>query len=398
MIAADQSAVDAVLVRLDVAAVFALAAVPLAAVAVNLARGPLPRWLRLLLGSLLFGVAIALTVFGTSVDGHVLRLLVAVLSTTGVGLVLAGMADATSASVVRRFRGAGTIALALAILAVIPAVFVDARVRHDLKLLTELLEQTRLGEASELVSRIVALQPSTVWQGRPVAAVRRELDRSVADLRSRTAVALPDSVDPLTRVDRARDLAVLGDTDAALKVLSDRRIAAIEDPDVLNLLGTIHETRSEWTAARDWYRRARRASEDLPASETRQALRLQAQRGIAYAERKAGHTPEAEAAYRELLALSPTAETHFLLAQFYEDAQQTDLAHQHARQAMTLDPRRYGKSGRELIDKLQTVHFGCFGAFQAERSSVGTGRGPYKSGEPSSARRRILHSRPATKL
>ncbi|WLD14331.1 hypothetical protein [Planctellipticum variicoloris] len=373
MIAAAQSAIDAVFIRFDVAAVCVLAAVPLAAVVVNILRGRLPR---LLLGSLLFGIAVALVVIAAGMGSHVLRLLVAVLSTTGVGLVLAGMADATSASVVRRFRGAGAIALALAILAVIPAVFVDARVRHDLKLLTELLEQTRLGEASELTGRIAALQPSADWQGRPLAALRRDLDRTVADLRSRAAVPLLDSADPLARVDRARDLAILGDTDAALNVLSDRRIAAIEDPEVMNLRGTIHETRSEWTAARDWYRRARQASEGLPASEAGLATRLQAQRGIAYAERKAGRMPEAEAAYRELLALSPTADTHFLLAQFYEDGQHADLARTHARRAMDLDPRRYAREGRQLIDKLQTVHFGCFVTFQAERSSGGSGRGP----------------------
>lgn len=376
MIAAGQSAIDAVFVRLDVAVVFVLAAVPLAAAVVEVVRGRWPRRQRILLGGLLLGVGAAIAVFGTGVDGQVLRLLIAVTATAGVGLCLSGIADAAAASVVQRFRGTGAIALALAVLAVVPAVYVDARVRHDLKLLTELLEQTRLGEARELAGTIERLQPSAVWQGRLVAAVRRELDRSVAELRRRVAVPLSGSVSPSARVDRARDLAILGDTDAALKVLSDRRIAAVQDPEVLSLLGTIHETRSEWTAAGDWYRRARRASEDLPASETRQALRLQAQRGIAYAERKAGRTPAAEAAYRELLALSPTADTHFLLAQFYEDAQQTDLAHRHVRQAMSLDPQRYEKPGRELIDKLQTVHFGCFGAFQAERSSGGTGRGP----------------------
>lgn len=376
MIAAAQSAIDAVFVGLDVAAVSVLAAVPLAAVVVNLARGRWPRWPRILLGSLLLGIAVALAVFAAGTGGHGLRLLVTVLSTTGVGLLLTGMADATSASVLRRFRGTGAIALALAILAVIPAVFVDARVRHDLKLLTELLEQARLGEASELTGRIAALQPSADWQGRPIAALGRELDRTVADLRSRAAVPLPDSAGPLARVDRARDLAILGDTDAALNVLSDRRIAAIEDPEVMNLRGTIHETRSEWKAARDWYRRARWASEGLPASEAGLATLLQAQRGIAYAERKAGRTPEAEAAYRELLALSPTADTHFLLAQFYEDGQQADLARTHARRAMDLDPRRYAREGRQLIDKLQTVHFGCFSTFQAERSSGGSGRGP----------------------
>lgn len=376
MFTAGQSAVGAVFVWLDVAAVCVMAAVPLAAVVVNLARGRWPRLPRLLFGSLLFGVAVAMTNLGEGAGSHVLRLVVAVLSTTGVGLVLAGLADAASAKVVRRFRGTGAIALALSVLVVIPTLYVDARVRHDLKLLTELLEQTRLGEASELVGRIAALQPAADWQGRPIAALRRDLDRTVLELRARVAVALADAADPLARIDRARDLAILGDTDAALKILSDRRIEAIEAPEVMNLRGTIHETRSDWMAARDWYRRARQALEGLPASEGRLAMLLQAQRGIAYAERKAGRTSEAEAAYRDLLSLSPTAETHFLLAQFYEDAQQTDLAHQHARLAMTLDPRRYGRSGRELIDKLQTVHFGCFGAFEAERNSVGTVRGP----------------------
>jgi tetratricopeptide (TPR) repeat protein len=92
-------------------------------------------------------------------------------------------------------------------------------------------------------------------------------------------------------------------------------------------------------------------------------------RGIAYAERKLGRYPQAEAAYQRLLELSPTADTHFLLAKFYEDTQRADLARQHARRAMRLAPERYEASGQELINSLAVRHFGCFSVYAAERSS-----------------------------
>jgi hypothetical protein len=59
----------------------------------------------------------------------------------------------------------------------------------------------------------------------------------------------------------------------------------------------------------------------------------------------------------------PDRGAHFLAAQFYEDSQSSSLALQHAQQAMALDPVRYSESGRKLIDKLQTVHFGCWGVY-----------------------------------
>jgi hypothetical protein len=74
-----------------------------------------------------------------------------------------------------------------------------------------------------------------------------------------------------------------------------------------------------------------------------------------------GHYARAETAYQQLLALSPTADTHFLLAQFYEDVQRTSLAAEHARRAMALAPERYQQPGEQLLDKLVTLHFGCWG-------------------------------------
>jgi tetratricopeptide (TPR) repeat protein len=80
------------------------------------------------------------------------------------------------------------------------------------------------------------------------------------------------------------------------------------------------------------------------------------------------HNALAEAAYQQLLELDPSADTHFLLAQFYEGTQQAAKAQFHARQAMALAPDRYDQAGQRLIDKLITHHFGCWGASAAERN------------------------------
>ncbi len=87
---------------------------------------------------------------------------------------------------------------------------------------------------------------------------------------------------------------------------------------------------------------------------------IQAVTGIAFCQRKLGNKPAAATAYQELLGLAPTADTHFLLAQFYDDTQQAALADQHARKAISLDPARYAERGGQLIDKLRTTQFSCW--------------------------------------
>ena len=76
-------------------------------------------------------------------------------------------------------------------------------------------------------------------------------------------------------------------------------------------------------------------------------------------------TPSAPT-YQEVFARAPTADSHFLLAQFYDDTQQTRKAREHARRAMTLAPQRYQQEGEKLIRKLTVFHFGCFHVFSAE--------------------------------
>ena len=120
--------------------------------------------------------------------------------------------------------------------------------------------------------------------------------------------------------------------------------------------------------ARDWYGKAKAQWQSLADSAERTAGLSRSITGIAFCERKLGRLREAETAWRDLLSVSPTADTHFLLAQFYEDTQQAGKSRFHAEQAMQLDPQRYHVQGRRLIDKLVTSHFGCAGVFSADYS------------------------------
>jgi tetratricopeptide (TPR) repeat protein len=108
---------------------------------------------------------------------------------------------------------------------------------------------------------------------------------------------------------------------------------------------------------------------------------LQATTGIAYCQRKLGHYADAEATYQQVLTLSPTADSHFLLAQFYEDAQQAEKARTHARRAMALAPTRYRQEGEKLIRKLTVYHFGCLSVFTAENDRSNTSLAPQEDRE-----------------
>lgn len=260
---------------------------------------------------------------------------------------------------------ATTAALALVVLLLPPALYVRARCRDDAARLTGLLEQSRFGEARALARALLALDPAARWEGRPLRRAAADIERTTRALEARVARPLPAQATDARRLARARDLAMLGRSGAALDVLQSVSDASTF-AEACNLRGTIHETRGAWEAGRKAYRAAQRAWRTTPASSRRTAGLVRAITGIAYCERKLGRYREAEAAYRELLALAPTADSHFLLARFYEDAQQTDKAQTHARVAMALAPDRYERAGQKLLDKLATLHFGCWGVFRSE--------------------------------
>lgn len=239
----------------------------------------------------------------------------------------------------------------------LPATYVIARCRQDVTRCQELLTQSRIGEAAIILQRLRVLAPGAQILGQPITHVALTADRSVRQLELAVAQTPSPKAPNEAWLQRARQFAMLGDTDAALSAL-----AVIPNPgaEAQLLAGTIHETREEWRLAWQDYTDANDQWFTSTPSEARTAGRIRATRGIAYCLRKQGRYPEAERAYHQLLELSPTADSHFLLAQFYEDTQQTTLAKLHVRQAMDLAPERYGQSGQQLINKLAATHFGCF--------------------------------------
>jgi tetratricopeptide (TPR) repeat protein len=271
----------------------------------------------------------------------------------------------------RRFVAASafglTLTVQLVVLIGVPWIYRQAHYRHDLQQLQSLLEQSRIGEAQALAQCILRHNRASVLQGIPLTRLAADMERDVNMLKARSAAPLPPDADLPFRVARAKDLAMLGQTSAALSVLQPT--AEVESSAAASALrGTIHEARSEWRSARDWYGRAQAAWQSQPDSAERTAGLIQAATGIGFTQRKLGHYREAEAAYHQVLTLAPTAESHFLLAQFYEDTQQVARAQHHAQSAASLDPGRYAQPSQQLTDKLiTTLHFGCWGAWRADR-------------------------------
>lgn len=259
-----------------------------------------------------------------------------------------------------------TLTAQLLLLVSVPWIYRQAHYRHDLHQLQSLLEQSRLGEAHVLAQCILRHNPASELHGIPLTRLAADIDRDVNMLRARSASRLPADADLRARIVRAKDLAMLGQTSAALLVLPPTAEVK-SSPSASALRGTIHEARREWRPARDWYGRAKAAWQTQPESAERKAGLIQAATGIGFADRKLGRYRESEAAYHEVLTLAPTADSHFLLAQFYDDTQQAGRAQHHAHAAASLDPGRYSQSSQQLTDKLTTLHFGCWVVWRDHR-------------------------------
>ena len=355
----------------DVALVYFLSALPAAAIISAALGQSAPVGIRVGFAVLLGAIGAAIFAGGIPVDtGHWLRSAGALCTAGSITIGIAEVLGAMRRTNLARLPNAGAIptSLAVAVLFILPAVYTEARCRNDRHRLAGFLQQSRLGEAHALAQGLLLIKPDAIWEGEPLQQSALRIERSVLELEGRVAKSLPQLPTDEELLARGRELAVLGRTDAALQALrSSTKLAAA--PSARNLLGAIHETRGEWAEALLAYRDAKRGWQGLPASNERSAGLQQATMGIAYAERKRGRYSEAEAAYRELLMMAPTAETHFLLAQFYEDAQQAGKAQAQARKAMALAPDRYSKQGQVLIDKLITRHFGCWSVLAVERTS-----------------------------
>lgn len=257
---------------------------------------------------------------------------------------------AQAARVARRRAAVSWFSLAAAFLFIVPALFTTARDEADRSRLEELIAKSRWGEADRLARRLQTAAPHLRVHGERLNVVAGILADRVQTLEAAVRSVPDAAASPDSHLAYARQLAMLGREAAAVEHLDTQPLTT---PEALNLLGTIEETRSNWPAAETHFRGA------LSATEARE-LRLPALTGLAYSLRKQGRYRDAEATYRQIWDLAPTADTAFLVAQFYEDTQQPAAASTFTRRAMELDPRRYSAAGTRLLETLRTRHFGCF--------------------------------------
>lgn len=358
-------------VRHDVAIVYVLASLPLA---VTLRRCLLP-YGALGAGALL-AVSLATGVFGLvywqviadCIPIAVLRIVVAVSVTTTAWLCLpAFIVDTLLPSSWMRSAFVSAV-FGLLISTCVPLVYVAARCRHDEILIDEMVGQSRFGEADSRIREIRLLAPSMVEKSGLLKLRSNEIANVVAELESQIANSSQTQMTSENRLEHCRRLAMLGRNDQALVELAPLLATTMNAP-AWDLAGTIHETVGEWDQAKASHERAIRAWQSQSASSRRDVGLVRSALRLAHCERKLGNYGVAESHYMEVLAAMPTAENHFLLAQFYEDMQQASKAYAHARQAMTLDSRRYQQSGKKLIDKLQRGHFGCLQVYRAEATT-----------------------------
>jgi tetratricopeptide (TPR) repeat protein len=246
-----------------------------------------------------------------------------------------------------------------------PATYVAARCKHDAGRFADYRDAGRLGEALGLLPRILALCPEQTWDNRRLADELRPLRRAVAQLEEQVANPLPGDASNTQRLDYARTLAMLGRTADALATL-DAPFEAKYLGEVENLRGTIYEAREEFALALLHYQAASQSWQSQPADAASFHGRVRALTGVAYAQRKQGDYAHAEQTYRQLIELAPTADNHFLLAQFYEDTQQADWTREHALQAKQMAPSRYGKAADTLMNKVAVYHFGCLSRSRAD--------------------------------
>lgn len=251
----------------------------------------------------------------------------------------------------------GYVVVAVMVWLVVPMVYVRARLQTDARSVLELAEQSRLAEACDLARLCQRLDPGyALPNGTSLARMIAQWDRSVRDLESRVTMPLDEAAPVPMRLERARMWLMLGNVGRAREILD---AVGDDQPQACLLRALIAENLDCWEDACRWYVRSTSLVESEQSSSELSAILLQASRGIGYCERKRGRYRDAEAAYLRLLALAPTADNHFLLAQFYEDAQQSRQAANHARCAMALASSRYAQPGRQLLSNLATRHFGC---------------------------------------
>jgi len=311
----------------------------------------------------------ALSPFGAS---HLTCLLLTVCIACVIGCLPGFFSDksvtAFSSSVAQSWQArmltGGTLLLAAWVL---PQAYAHLTARAQLQSLEAALQGDRWQLARQHVTVVLACDPQAIVLQQPLSTVVTLLDDRIQVLQKIIRQPLPVNAHPSDIGQHVTALMQLDQNQLALQAMRPLTTPPYSVPVVLDYCGLCCQRLEQWHDSQRWYKRSLKLWQQQPPGPERNAAVLSAWKGIAFALRRLDQPAAAEQIYLTALKNVPSAELHFLLAQFYEDQQQTSLAAEHARQAATLSPATYRRLAQELIDRMSHAHIGCLQTFEPRR-------------------------------
>ncbi|WP_442508035.1 hypothetical protein SH528x_006985 [Novipirellula sp. SH528] len=351
--------------RWDVVACAFLTALPLALWGVQQFR-EFARWQKLVSAFGCVAVAMAITVFAASItqfpDQSVVTLTVcrAVIAiAVMLSLTLVGAVVMTPHRLPVLAEQAWLSAAMLAALALlIPAAYADAvadGIRIDLE---RSLETRRFALANQQAEQFAQLNPGGQVHEKSVRKVQQELEAIVAKLNAEVRRPISAEASVAALGSRITVLMHLDRNEEALRLLEPLTRGDRFQPISLDYKGLCLQRLNQMSDSLEAYQAAVAYWETQPASDTKRSSLASAWKGIGFAARRLDQRTLEEQAYRELVAVAPTAESHLLLAQCYREHQKTRLAAEHSTMAMQLDPAMQSQS-ESILSSMSMDHFGC---------------------------------------
>tara|TARA_A100001391_G_scaffold156159_1_gene114029 strand:- start:2 stop:1192 length:1191 start_codon:yes stop_codon:yes gene_type:complete len=249
-------------------------------------------------------------------------------------------------------------AMLIAIAFLIPAAYADAvadGIRIDLE---NSLDSRRFATAERQARTMAEIVPGGIVHDKALLSLIPELQRTVEQMEEEVRRPLRTQP-PIAEVGRRITLLMhLDRLDDALQLLSPLRRDPRFRPTCLDYQGLCWQRQEHFSKSLAAYQSAVAYWQTQPDSDRKQLSLASAWKGVGFAARRLGKRTLEEHAYQTLVDLSPTAESHLLLAQCYSEHQKTKLAGQHAALAVELDPNLQAQSA-SMLTSMSRDHFGC---------------------------------------
>lgn len=253
-----------------------------------------------------------------------------------------------------RWIDLGLLGLAL----IVPAVYADAIADGIRSNLRQSLQNERLALAHRQTQQLRQLKPQWSVHGISVIRVEQELAARVADLTHQAAVPLADHASPLEIGRRVTVLVQLERNREALRLVEPLTQGKHMHPIALDYLALCYQRLEMAQESVTAYQNAVDYWNKQSDSGAKTKGLVSAYKGIGYGARRLQDRALEEQAYRRLVQIAPSAESHFLLAQCYREHQKSKLAAEHATIAVEFDST-FGEEAEAMLSTLETDHFGC---------------------------------------